>query len=88
MVIDNRELGLGKGLGLVISILYRTRNTFYGTWVSAQPRLVTWCNVELGGAENAGPENAGPENDGPNWILVNLNISGNSPCGSEVGHQI
>jgi hypothetical protein len=25
-----------------------TRNTFYGTWVSAQPCLVTWCNVELG----------------------------------------
>jgi hypothetical protein len=44
--------------------------------------------VKLGGAENAGPENAGPENDGPNWILVDLNISGNSPCESEVGHQI
>jgi hypothetical protein len=39
--------------------------------------------VELGGAENAGPEN-----DRPNWILVDLNISGNSPCESEVGHQI
>jgi hypothetical protein len=25
-----------------------TRSTFYGTWVSAQPRLVTGCNVELG----------------------------------------
>jgi hypothetical protein len=35
-----------------------------------------------------GAENVGPENDGPNWILVNLNISGNSPCGSEAGHQI
>jgi hypothetical protein len=42
----------------------------------------------IAGAENAEPENAGPENDGPNWIFVNLNISGNSPCGSEVGHQI
>jgi hypothetical protein len=42
----------------------------------------------IGCAENAEPENAGPENDGPNWIFVNLNISGNSPCGSEVGHQI
>jgi hypothetical protein len=41
-----------------------------------------------GGAENAEPENAGPENDGPNWIFVNLNISGNGHCGSEVGHQI
>jgi hypothetical protein len=39
--------------------------------------------VELGGAENAGPEN-----DGSNWIWVNLNILGNSPCGFEVGHQI
>jgi hypothetical protein len=65
-----------------------TRNTFYGTWVSAQPCLVTWCNVELWDAKNAGPENAGPENDGPNWIFVILSISGNSPCGSEVGHQI
>jgi hypothetical protein len=33
-------------------------------------------------------ENAGPENDGPKWILIDLNISDNSPCGSEVGHQI
>jgi hypothetical protein len=41
-----------------------------------------------GGAENARPANAGPENDGPNWILVDLNISGNSPCWSAVGHQI
>jgi hypothetical protein len=24
----------------------------------------------------------------PSWILVNLNILGNSYCGSEVGHQI
>jgi hypothetical protein len=38
--------------------------------------------------QNAGLEKAGPENDGPNWILVNLNISGNSPCWSEVGQQI
>jgi hypothetical protein len=30
-----------------VALQNKTRNTFNGTWVSAQPCLATWCNVEL-----------------------------------------
>jgi hypothetical protein len=54
----------------VIVFLNRLANLFRG-WVT---------KFIFGGAENAGPEN-----DGFNGVLVSLNVSVVSPCGSGLG---
>jgi hypothetical protein len=43
-------------------------------------RMIRWmCGEKIQDGRRLGP---------PSWILVTLNITGNSPCWSEVGQQI